>query len=54
MAVLGLRYCTQAFSSSGKGGYSLMRTRELLIAMASLVAEQGFRAPGLSSCCSWA
>ena len=55
MSVLGLHCCTQAFSNCGEGGYSLPRMPELLMAMmVSLVAEQGFWAPGLSSCCSWA
>ena len=39
MAVLGLCCCMQAFSSCGERGLLLVAVRELLIAVASLVAE---------------
>ena len=38
---------TQAFSSCGELGYSLVAMHQLLIAVASLVAEHGFQACGL-------
>ena len=41
LAVLGLRCCTQAFSSCGERGLLFVAVRGLLIAMASLVAEHG-------------
>ena len=47
LAVLGLRCCLQAFSSySGGVGYSCS-CEQLFIAAASLVAENGLKAPGL-------
>ena len=36
------------------GGYCLVAMQRLLIAMASLLAEHGFRHLGFSSCGSWA
>ena len=41
LAALGLRCCTQAFSSCGKRGLLFVAVRRLLIAVASLVAEHG-------------
>ena len=38
---LGLRCCTQAFSSCGERGLLLVAVRWTLIAVASLIAEQG-------------
>ena len=40
-AALGLRCCTRTFSSSGEQGLLFVAVRELLIAVASLVAEHG-------------
>ena len=42
--VLGLLCCTQAFFSCGKWGLLLVAVHELLIAVASLVAEHGLQA----------
>ena len=39
---------------SASGSYSLVVVHGLLIAVASLVAEQGSRVGGLSSCGTWA
>ena len=39
LAVLGLRCCAQAFSSCGKGGYSLAEVLRLLTVMVSFIAE---------------
>ena len=39
LAALGLRCCTQAFSSCGEWGLLFIAVRRLLIAVASLVAE---------------
>ena len=41
LAVLGLRCCTQAFSSCGEQGLLFIAVRGLLIAVDSLVAEHG-------------
>ena len=41
LAVLGLCCCTWAFSSCGEQGLLFVAVRELLIAVASLVAEHG-------------
>ena len=41
LAVLGLRCCVWAFSSCGEWGLLFVAVRRLLIAVASLVAEQG-------------
>ena len=43
-AALGLRCCTQAFSSCGEQGLLFAAVRGLLIAVASLVAEHGLQA----------
>ena len=50
MAALGLRCCTQAFSSCRERGLLFVAVHGLLIAVASLVAEHGLQARGLSSC----
>ena len=41
LAALGLRCCTQAFSSCGEQGLLFVVVRGLLIAVASLVADHG-------------
>ena len=41
LAALGLRCCTQAFSSCGEQGLLFIVVCGLLIAVASLVAEHG-------------
>ena len=41
LAVLGLRCCTQAFSSCGEWGLLFVAVHGLLIAVASLAAEHG-------------
>ena len=41
MAALGLRCCTQAFSSCSERGLLFIAVRGLLIAMVSLAAERG-------------
>ena len=41
LAALGLRCCTQAFSSCGERGLRFVAVCGLLIAVASLVAEHG-------------
>ena len=41
LAALGLRCCARAFSSCGERGLLFIAVRGLLIAVASLVAEQG-------------
>ena len=41
LSVLGLRCCTQAFSSCGERGLLFLAVRELLSAVASLVTEHG-------------
>ena len=41
LAALGLRCCTQAFSSCGERGLLFIVLRGLLIAVASLVVEHG-------------
>ena len=43
LAALGLRCCTQAFSSCGERGLLFVAVCGLLILVASLVAEQGFQ-----------
>ena len=50
LAALGLRCCTQAFSSCSKRGLLFVAVCGLLIVVASLVAEQGSRCTGFSSC----
>ena len=39
LAVLGLRFCAQAFSSCGEWGLLFIAVRGLLIVVVSLVAE---------------
>ena len=46
LAGLGLRRCTQAFSSCGEQGLLLVAVRGPLIAVASLVAEHRLQAHG--------
>ena len=41
LAAMGLRCCTQSFSSCGERGLLFVAARGLLIAMASLVVELG-------------
>ena len=41
LAALGLRYCAPAFSSCSKRGLFFVAVHGVLIAVASLVAEQG-------------
>ena len=41
LGALGLRCCTQAFSSCSEGGHSLVAVLRLLIAVAFLVVKQG-------------
>ena len=53
MAALGLCCCTQVFSSYSKPGLLLVVVLELLIAVASLVAEHGLKADGLNNCGEW-
>ena len=48
--MLGLRCCTQAFSSCGKRGLLFVASCRLLIVVASLVVEHGLWVHGLSSC----
>ena len=49
LAALGL-CCTRAFSSCGEWGLLFVAMHRLLILVASLVAEQGSRCTGFSSC----
>ena len=41
LAMLGLHFCTQAFSSCGEQGLLFVVVRRILIVVASLVAEHG-------------
>ena len=50
LAQLGLCCCAQAFSSCDEQGPLFIAVRGLLIVVASLVAEHGLQACGLSSC----
>ena len=50
MAVLGLRFCTRAFSSCGKWGPLFIAVRGPLIIAASLVVEHRLQTRRLSSC----
>ena len=54
MAVLGLRFCTRAFSSCGKRGPLFIAARGPLTIAASLVAEHRLQTRRLSSCGSQA
>ena len=46
--MLGLRCCTQAFSSCGEWGFSPVVVRGLLIAVASFVVEDGLEGARVS------
>ena len=50
MAVVGLRFCTRAFSSCGKWGPLFITVRGPLIIAASLVAEHRLQTHRLSKC----
>ena len=50
MAVLGLRFCTRAFSSCGKRGPLFIAVRGPLTVAASPVAEHRFQMRRLSNC----
>ena len=50
LAALGLPCCVGAFSSCGEQGLLFFAVHGLLIAVASLVVEQGSRRMGFSSC----
>ena len=50
MAVLGLRFCTRAFSSCGKQGTLFIAVRRPLTVTASLVAEHRLQTRRLSNC----
>ena len=50
MAVLGLRFCTRAFSSCGKRGPLFIAVRGPLPVTASLVVEHGLQTRRLSNC----
>ena len=50
MAVLGLRFCVTAFSSSGKLGPLFIAVRGPLTITASLVAEHRLQTRRLSNC----
>ena len=50
MAVLGLRFCVRAFSSSGKWGPLFITVRRPLTIVASLVVEHRLQTRGLSNC----
>ena len=50
MAVLGLRFCARAFSSSGERGPLFIAVRGPLTIAASLVAEHRLQTRMLSSC----
>ena len=50
MAVLGLRFCTRAFSSCGKWGPLFIAVRGPLTIAASLVVEHRLQTRRLSSC----
>ena len=50
LAALGLRCCTQAFSSCSKRGYSLLRCAGLSLQWLLLLQSMGSRCAGFSSC----
>ena len=50
MAVLGLRFCARAFSSSGEQGPLFIAARGPLTVAASLVAEHRLQTRRFSSC----
>ena len=54
LAVFDLCCCAQAFSSCSEWALLFVVARGLLIAVASLVVEQGSRRTGFSSCGIWA
>ena len=54
MAVLGLCFCVQAFSSFGERGPLLIAVRGPLTVVGSLVVEHRLQTRRLSSCGSWA
>ena len=54
LAVLGLRFCVQAFSSCGERGPLFIAVRRPLTLAASPVAEHRLQTRRLSSCGSWA
>ena len=54
LAALGLHCCTWAFPSCSERKLLFVVVHGLLIAVASLVAEQGSRHAGFSSCGTWA
>ena len=54
MVVLGLRFCTRAFSSCGKQGPLFIAVRGPLTIPASLVAEHRLQTRKLSNCGAWA
>ena len=54
MAALGLRCCTQAFSSCSELGLLFVAVCGLLIAVVSLAVEHRSRCAGFSSCGAWA
>ena len=54
MAVLGLRFCTRAFSSCGERGPLFITARGPLTIAASLVAEHRLQTRRLSNCGSQA
>ena len=54
MAVLGLCFCTRAFSSCGKWGPLFIAVRGPLTVVASLVAEHRLQTRRLSNCGSQA
>ena len=54
MAVLGLRFCARAFSSSGRWGPLFIAVRGPLTIAASLVAEHRLQTCRLSNCGSQA
>ena len=54
LTVLGLRCCTQTFSSCGERGLLFLAGRRLLITVASLLWSTGSRRTGFSSRGRWA
>ena len=54
MAVLGLRFCSRAFSCCGKRGPLFIAVRGPLTIAASLVAKHRLQTLRLSNCGSWA
>ena len=54
LAVLGLRFCARAFSSSGERGPLFIAVRGPLTVAASPIAEHRLQTRRLSSCGSWA